>query len=70
MVAMLFLAGAAKVIFAWPVYATSHAVALAKTYQCPRARAVTFLTFLPAVVGTTVIWAGLWALALWLVGGV
>ena len=63
---MRFLALSAKIIFAWPLFVTYHAVALAKTYQGFRARAVTFLTFLPVVVITSAVWAMSWAVALWL----
>jgi hypothetical protein len=65
-----FVATAAKVIFAWPFYATCHAVALANTYQGFRSKAVTFMTFLPALIVTTLIWAGSWALAFWLLMGI
>jgi len=66
-VTMRFLADLAKLVVAWPLYATYHAIALANTYQGFRAKAVTFLTFLPALVATTAIWAMLWAFVLWLV---
>jgi hypothetical protein len=65
-----FVATAAKVIFAWPFYATCHAVALANTYQGFRSKAVTFMTFLPALIVTTLIWAGSWTLAFWLFMGI
>jgi hypothetical protein len=63
---MRFLAGVAKVVFALPVYATYHAFALANTYQGLRAKALTFMTFLPVVVVTSAVWAMLWAFVLWL----
>jgi hypothetical protein len=58
--------GLANVVFAWPVYATWHAVALAKTYDGFRAQVVTFTAFLPIIIVTTAIWALVWALTLWL----
>jgi hypothetical protein len=48
------------------VYATYHAISLANTCQGFRAKAVTFLAFLPLVVVTSGVWALMWALALWL----
>jgi hypothetical protein len=63
---MHFLAPAAMIVFAWPVYATWHAVALARTYDCFRAQAVTFAALLPALIVTTAIWVLLWTLAIWL----
>jgi hypothetical protein len=63
---MRFLPDLARLVVAWPVYATYHAISLANTYQGFRAKAVTFLTFLPVIVVTSGVWALMWALALWL----
>ena len=63
---MHFFALAAMIVFAWPVYATWHAVALARTHDSFRDQAVTFAAFLPALIVTTAIWALLWTLTIWL----
>ena len=64
---MRFVADIVKLVVAWPVYATYHAIVLANTYRGYRAKVAAFTTFLPALVVTSAVWAMLWALVLRLV---
>ena len=64
---MRFLVDLAKLAVAWPLYATYHAMVLANIHQGYRAKVATFITFLPALVLTSAVWATLWAFILWMV---
>ena len=64
---MRFLVDLAKLAVAWPLYATYHAMVLANIRQGYRAKVARFITFLPALVVTSAVWATLWAFILWLV---
>jgi phosphotransferase system glucose/maltose/N-acetylglucosamine-specific IIC component len=64
---MRFLPDLAKLAVAWPLYATYYAIVLANARQGYGAKVATFLTFLPALVVTSAVWAMLWAFILWLV---
>jgi hypothetical protein len=57
---------AAKTIFGWPLYATWNAWVYASTHHGLTARAHTFLTFVPVLTLTSLVWAMLWASIIWL----
>jgi hypothetical protein len=62
---MRFVADIAKLAVAWaPVF--DHALVLANRGQGYGVKVATFLTFLPALVVTSAVWAMLWAFILWL----
>jgi hypothetical protein len=65
---MRFVADIAKLAVAWPLYlyATYYAIVLANGRQGYGVKVATFLTFLPALVVTSAVWAMLWAFILWL----
>jgi hypothetical protein len=54
---MRFLADIAKLAVAWPLYATYYAMVLANRRQGYGVKVITFLTFLPALVVTSAVWA-------------
>jgi len=61
---MRFLVDLAKLAVAWPLYATYYALVLANRGQGYGVRLATYLTFLPALVVTSAVWAMLWAFIL------
>ena len=62
---MRFLADLAKLAVAWPLYSTYYALVLVNRGQGYGVKVATFLTFLPALVVTSAVWAMLWAFILW-----
>ena len=61
-----FQLDAAKAIYAWPLYATWNAWIFASSHHRWTARAHTFLTFVPVLALTSLVWAMLWATIIWL----
>jgi hypothetical protein len=50
----------------WPLFSTWNALAYANTHQGWRAKVAAFLTFVPVLFITGLIWAGSWATVFWL----
>jgi hypothetical protein len=56
-----------KIILALPIYQVAHAIAYAMTYVGWVARVAVFITFLPVIIFSTVIWLANWFIVVSLV---
>ena len=62
----IFPLGVASAILGWPLYATYNAWTFSRIEQGRVSKAKTFLSFVPVLLVSTIIWSAFWVGVIWM----